>query len=67
MSLSASTIDPVQLLDQRVVEAIRRAFPEAAGAEAMISPCKQAALGDFQSNAAMPLAKKLGKNPREVA
>jgi arginyl-tRNA synthetase len=33
----------------------------------MISAGKRAELGDFQSNAAMPLAKRLGTNPRELA
>lgn len=60
-------LDPAKALEARFIEAISRAFPDAGSAEAMISPCKQAALGDFQSNAAMPLAKKVGKNPREVA
>lgn len=57
-------------LAARLQAAIAAAFPESAearGADAMIAPSKQAALGDYQSNAAMPLAKRLGKAPREVA
>ncbi len=57
-------------LAARLQVAIAAAFPEAVearGADALIAPSKQAALGDYQSNAAMPLAKKLGKPPREVA
>ena len=30
-------------------------------------PCKVKELGDFQINEAMPLAKKVGKNPRKIA
>lgn len=36
-------------------------------ADPLITATKNPALGDFQSNAAMPLAKKLGKKPREIA
>ena len=33
----------------------------------MIGPSRQPELGDFQSNAAMPLAKRVGMKPRDVA
>ncbi|GAB5441578.1 MAG: arginine--tRNA ligase [Fuerstiella sp.] len=33
----------------------------------MIRPAQDPKFGDYQANCAMPLAKKLGKNPREVA
>jgi len=46
--------------------AIAEVAPEAALAPAFESP-KQAAHGDFACTAAMPLAKSLKKNPREVA
>jgi arginyl-tRNA synthetase len=66
----ATPLDPIDFLAQRLRAAIARAFPdapEAREADAMITASKQASLGDYQSNAAMPLAKKLGKPPREVA
>ncbi len=67
-----TTFDPVLVLAQRFSEAIARAFPELREAgggkiDPLISPSKQAALGDFQSNAAMPLAKRLGKKPQDIA
>ncbi len=33
----------------------------------MVKPAQDARFGDFQANSAMPLAKKLGKPPRDVA
>ncbi len=59
--------DPVVILSERFARAIREAFPEAGDADPMITPSRRAEFGDFQSNAAMPLAKKLGVNPREAA
>jgi arginyl-tRNA synthetase len=60
--------DPVELLGERVRAAIQAAAPEAGpDADPMISPSKRAELGDFQSNAAMPLAKRLETNPRALA
>jgi arginyl-tRNA synthetase len=63
-----STIDPVALLSERFERAIGAAFPDLAGkAPAMVTASRQAEHGDFQSNAAMPLAKRVGLKPREVA
>ncbi|MBL9031241.1 MAG: arginine--tRNA ligase [Phycisphaerae bacterium] len=62
-----ASFDPVAVLAERFRAAIARAFPEAADADPMITASRQANLGDFQSNAAMPLAKRLGKKPREIA
>lgn len=63
-----STIDPVALLSERFERAIRAAFPDLKGsASAMVTASRQAEHGDFQSNAAMPLAKRVGLAPREVA
>ena len=36
-------------------------------AKALVRPTTDPKFGDFQCNAAMPLAKRLGKNPREIA
>jgi arginyl-tRNA synthetase len=59
----------VQILQQRFAAAIGLAFPEVAEADRdpLITGSKMAKLADFQSNGAMALGKKLGKNPREVA
>lgn len=59
--------DPVILLAERFARAIAGAFPEAAGADPMITPSRIPDLADFQCNAAMSLGKRLGKPPREVA
>ncbi|MDQ7012914.1 MAG: arginine--tRNA ligase [Planctomycetota bacterium] len=66
--MTNQTFDPVELLNDRVRAAIAAAAPDApADAAALISPSKRAELGDFQSNAAMPLAKRLGMKPRDLA
>jgi len=63
-----TTIDPVTLLSERFERAIGAAFPDLGGpAKAMVTPSRQAEHGDFQSNAAMPLAKRVGMKPRDVA
>lgn len=63
------SIDPAETLDLRFREAIAAAFPElpADQIETHIAANRQPKLGDFQSNAAMSLAKRLGKPPRAVA
>lgn len=60
--------DPLAILNNRITAAIRAALPDAPdGASPMLAPSKNPQHGDFQSNAAMPLGKTLGKPPREVA
>src|SRR5207248_8105505 len=57
--------DPQEVLAQRVQAAIAAAFgPDYAGTDPVIRP---SAFADFQSNAALPLAKRLGRPPRQVA
>ena len=65
---SQRAFDPVGILGDRFVDAIRAALPDAAAdVDPLIGPSKRADLGDFQSNAAMGLAKAAGMNPRELA
>jgi arginyl-tRNA synthetase len=59
--------DPLTLLAQRFRAAIAAAVPGAGDADPLITATKNPALGDFQSNAAMPLAKRAGKPPRDIA
>ena len=60
--------DPVQLLADRFKAGIATAFPQlGADVDPLITASKQAELGDFQSNAAMSLAKRLSMKPRDVA
>ena len=57
--------DPQQVLASRVQDALGAAFgSDYAGADPLIRPSQFA---DYQSNAALPLAKRLKKNPRDVA
>ena len=65
--MTDASLDPVRLLDDVLSRAIAAVLPEAAGADALISRSRKPELGDFQSNAAMPLAKQHGRNPRELA
>jgi arginyl-tRNA synthetase len=57
--------DPQQVLAQRVHDAIVASFgPDYRDADPLIRP---SSFADFQSNAALPLGKRLGRAPREVA
>jgi arginyl-tRNA synthetase len=57
--------DPQQVLAQRVHDAVVASFgPEYSDADPLI---RASAFADFQANAALPLAKRLGRPPREVA
>ena len=58
--------DPEALIATAIRRAIEAAFG-IADADPIVGPARNPKFGDFQSNAAMPLGKKLGKNPREVA
>jgi arginyl-tRNA synthetase len=63
-----SMTNPETALAQRVGDAIVRAFGEEyAGTDPVIRPSAQPQFGDYQSNAAMGLAKRLGLRSREVA
>jgi arginyl-tRNA synthetase len=57
--------DPREVLAWRVQDALGAAFgAEYADADPVIRP---SSFADFQSNAALPLAKKLGRPPRDIA
>src|SRR4051794_28755240 len=57
--------DPVHALAGRFAEALGAAFgPEYAGVDPVIRPSQFA---DYQANVALPLAKRLGQKPRDVA
>jgi arginyl-tRNA synthetase len=65
---SAPTFDPLAVLADRFRAAIASAFPTLTEpADPLITGTKNPSLGDFQSNAAMPLARKLGSKPRDIA
>jgi arginyl-tRNA synthetase len=57
--------DPQQVLGARVRDALVAAFgADYAGADPLIRP---SSYGDLQANVALPLAKKLGQAPRDIA
>jgi arginyl-tRNA synthetase len=57
--------DPQQVLSDRVHDAIVASFgPDFGDADPLIRP---SSFADFQANVALPLAKRLGRPPREVA
>jgi arginyl-tRNA synthetase len=58
-------VDPQQVLTQRVHHAIVASFgPDFGDADPVIRP---SSFADFQANVALPLGKRLGRPPREVA
>jgi len=61
--------DPVGILRERFLDAMRAAFGDALpeDADPLIAAARNPDFGDFQSNAAMPLAKALGEKPRDIA
>lgn len=65
-------MDVFALFEGRVADALKASFPELADnpellARVVVEPPRDAAHGDLSTNAAMVVAKPLGKNPREVA
>src|SRR6202034_3158156 len=57
--------DPRDVLAQRMSAALGAAFgPEYEAADPVIRP---SSFADYQSNAALPLAKKLGRPPRDLS
>lgn len=54
-------------LRSRFSKTLAELTPDPATFAAMVKPTQDAKFGDLQANFAMPLAKQLGKNPRELA
>lgn len=61
--------DPIRILSDRFAAAIRAAFPALGDApiDTLVAASRQPEHADFQCNAAMPLGKRLGLPPRDVA
>ena len=59
--------DPKARLAALVLQAVQQAFPEAGTTAVDLDRPKNADHGDFASNIALQLAKRVGKKPREVA
>ncbi len=65
---NASSHDPVAILSDRFRQAFISAFgDEFANADPIIKATNNPKFGDFQANAAMGLAKRLGQKPRDIA
>ena len=62
-----------QALETQLREAMQRAFPDAwdatqgVGLDPQLAPASKPEFGDFQANAALPLAKPLKQAPRQIA
>jgi arginyl-tRNA synthetase len=66
---SAGIVDPSAVLDERFKDAIESVLPDLPREQIQthITPSRQPKFGDFQSNCAMPLAKRFQMQPRELA
>jgi arginyl-tRNA synthetase len=62
-----SSPDPKARLASLVQDAVLRAFPDAADAVVELERPKNPAHGDFATNVALQLAKRVGRKPREAA
>ncbi len=60
-------MSPLELLKSRFAEALAGIADNPADYLDLIRVSQNPKFGDYQANLAMPLAKKLGKNPRETA
>ena len=61
---TSSLTDPASQLRARFRSAFQTAFgPEFAETDPFIKPTQNPKFGDFQSNVAMPLSKRLKQNP----
>ncbi|HED53394.1 MAG TPA: arginine--tRNA ligase, partial [Phycisphaerales bacterium] len=67
---TTDNLDPVEVLGERFRAAIASAYGDRLGdgpIDPLITQSRNPKFGDYQSNAAMSLAKRLGMKPREIA
>src|SRR5438309_1050114 len=64
---SVSSPDSKTRLASLVQDAVRKAFPEAADVAVELERPKNPAHGDFATNVALQLARRVGRKPRETA
>jgi arginyl-tRNA synthetase len=57
----------LQQLQEKLRQALTGLVEDVDDFASLLRPSQDARFGDYQANCAMPLAKRLGKNPREVA
>ncbi len=67
--MPAATHDPIEILRERFLAAMRRAYADRLppDADPMIAASRNPQFGDYQANAAMSLSKALGAKPRDIA
>jgi arginyl-tRNA synthetase len=58
---------PHSLIEQRLRDLARQAFPETDQPSVLVRPCPDPRFGDYQTTAAMSLAKARKLNPRQLA
>ncbi len=54
-------------LEERLRRAVAEVVPDATLADVLVQPCPDARFGDYQSNVSMALAKRLRRNPSQLA
>ncbi|MBM3461269.1 MAG: arginine--tRNA ligase, partial [Armatimonadetes bacterium] len=64
---TSSMQSPKQVLEQRVADALRAAYPDIAAEGELVVPTQSAEHGDYQCNRALQMAKAAKSNPRAVA
>src|SRR5512147_339604 len=62
--MKLTSVDPFGYLRDRVLAAVRAAYPDAEATDAALH---RSAHADYQADVALALARRLGKPPREVA
>jgi arginyl-tRNA synthetase len=65
--LSVPAVDPRERLAGLLAEAVRTAFPEAGDCAIELDRPRNAEHGDFATNVALQIAKRVGRKPRETA
>src|SRR5690242_16051168 len=64
---AVGSMNVLALLQAKLQDALTGLVTDPAVYAAMLKPAQDARFGDYQANCAMPLGKKLGKPPREMA
>src|SRR5439155_7311099 len=64
---TAISMNPLHLLQDVFRQALSALVPDATAYLSQIKPAQDARFGDYQANCAMPLAKVLGRKPRDIA
>ncbi|HKU86958.1 MAG TPA: arginine--tRNA ligase [Casimicrobiaceae bacterium] len=66
-AVSAAAQNPRQCIEEALARAVRETLPDAPASVAIVERPRDAAHGDYATNAALALAKAANRNPRELA